>query len=70
MFVWKRTRQQPLLWQVDYNCINIGVQVLIVVLITTSTMIHSDQDGEFNNTIMDPSQNDLELLKPERHPIT
>ncbi len=33
-------------------------------------MIHSDQDGEFNNKIMDPSQNDLELLKPERRPIT
>ncbi len=33
--------------------IKIGVQVLIVVLITTPTMIHSDQDGELNNKIMD-----------------
>ncbi len=47
MFVWKRTRQKSLLWQVDFNYIK------IVVLITTPTMIHSDQDGEFNNKIMD-----------------
>ncbi len=53
MIVWKKTRHKPLLWQVDYNCIKIGLQVLWVVLITTSTMIHSDQDGEFDNKIMD-----------------
>ncbi len=33
--------------------IKIGVQIPIVVLSTTPTMINSDQDGEFNNTIMD-----------------